>query len=213
MKAYSEKIAEEQKICFIVGAGENYGININSRKYDMIIAADGGLSYLNEKGICPDFIIGDFDSFKGRIPEDAIVLPQKKDITDMQAAVELGIEKGYDTFVIYGGTGGRADHTFANIQILAFAAEKGAKGFLIDEKNIYTVIKDNKICFDETYEGFISIFSLSDVSEGVYESGLKYTLENTMLKNTFPLGVSNEFTGKESFVSVEKGKILIIYPR
>lgn len=213
MRAYSEKIAEDRKICFIVGAGKNYGIDIKLNKYDVIIAADGGFAYLKEVGICPDLIIGDFDSLEGKIPENALVLPKEKDITDMQAAIEIGIERGYKTFVIYGGTGGRADHTFANIQILSYIADIGGNGFLIDENCIFTVIKDDEIIFDKNYEGYISVFSLSDVSMGVNEHGLKYVLDNAELKRTYPLGVSNEFIGIESSVSVKKGTILVIYPR
>ena len=212
MNAYFEKNTKYIKICFIVGAGENYGINLASGSH-MIIAADGGLAYLKQLGIEPDLLVGDFDSYEGEIPEGAKILPAEKDITDVYAAVVLGMEKGFETFVIYGGTGGRPDHTFANIQILSYIARKGMRGFIIDEKNIFTVINNGIITFESSLEGFISIFSLSDVSKGVSETGFKYTLKNAELTNTFPLGVSNEFIGKEASVCVQDGTLLVVYPR
>ena len=45
---------------------------------------------------------------------------------------------------------------------------------------------------------------------GVYERGLKYPLEDATLVKENPLGVSNEFTGKESMVSVKEGMLLLI---
>ena len=213
MKAYHENNTDSRKICFIVGAGDNYGINPVSGGGHIIIAADGGLSYLRQQGLAPDFVVGDFDSFEGEIPEGAKILPSKKDITDVWAAVELGMEKGFGTFVIYGGTGGRPDHTFANIQMLSYIACTGMQGFIIDEKNIFTVIRNDIITFGSSSAGFMSVFSLSDVSKGVTEKGLKYTLENAELTNTFPLGVSNEFIGKDASVRVDDGILLVIYPR
>ena len=72
------------------------------------------------------------------------------------------------------------------------------------------MIKDSEIEFPSKENGFISVFSLSDKSEGVTISGLKYEIENAELTNNFPLGVSNEYIGKPSKISVKKGILLII---
>ena len=55
--------------CYIIGAGEDFGLDFSPSDGDLIIAADGGLERLRAAGIKPDLIIGDFDSL-GRIPRD-----------------------------------------------------------------------------------------------------------------------------------------------
>ncbi|MCR5777434.1 MAG: thiamine diphosphokinase [Lachnospiraceae bacterium] len=202
--------------CFIVGAGDFFGLDVLPDGDDYIIAADGGYDYLERLGIHPDLVIGDFDSRSGEIPEheNILELPVMKDDTDIGAAVCAGFEKGYTEFHIYGGTGGsRFSHTMANIQLLANIAEQGGRGFLYGQTEISTVILDSEFVYPAQDKGYISVFSLSDASEGVSIKGLKYELEDATLKNTFALGVSNEFKGEEVSIKVDTGTLLIVYEK
>jgi len=204
-------------ICYIIGAGEHYENDSPvPGSEDYVIAADGGFNYVSEKGIRADLILGDFDSVKGEVRSEnseIIRLNPIKDETDTLSAVMKGIEKGYRTFHIYGGTGGRTDHTIANIQTLTMLAQKGMQGFLFGEKEVMTVIRNSSVSFDKNASGYISVFTLDTVSRGVSEKGLKYELDDYTMDNSYPIGVSNEFTGKESSVSVKDGTLLIICPK
>ena len=82
----------------------------------------------------------------------------------MFSAISQGIQLGYKEFRILCGTGGRVDHSFANIQILAYLANRQMQGFLIDRNAVLTVIKDSEYTFDISYTGYVSIFSISDNS-------------------------------------------------
>lgn len=201
-------------ICYIVGAGENYGLDFSPRPHDMVIAADAGLRYLEQACIGSDLVIGDFDSLQ-HIPRHPNVrkLEAEKDDTDMMAAVREGMKLGYGRFHIYCGMGGRIDHTLANLQLLAFLSQSGKQSFLFDKTNVITAITDQTLAFREIASGVISIFSCTDKSTGVTLQGLKYELNNAVLTNTFPLGVSNEFTGQESAVTVKDGTLLIVMPQ
>ena len=201
-------------ICYIVGAGENSGLDFLLNDGDYVIAADGGLVYLQERGIRADLVIGDFDSLKD-VPDhpNVIVLENEKDDTDTLAAVRRGISIGYDTFYIYCGTGGRIEHTLANIQTLGFLAQSGKRGFLVEQNSVITVISGDSISFDSSCTGFISVFSYSEKANGVTIKGLKYELENAVLTHTFPIGTSNEFIGECSTISVSVGALLIVFPR
>ena len=126
----------------------------------------------------------------------------------MLAALKLGLEKGYSDFRIYGGTGGRLEHTIANIQCLLFLKEQGAQGYLCDGESMIFVIKDETVEFRETMEGYLSLFSLDRKAHGVSISGMKYNLDRYTMQNDFPIGISNEFIGQKATVTVESGELL-----
>lgn len=198
-------------ICYIIGAGEMAEKLPVPEEGDLVIACDGGFRYCQEAGLKVDMIVGDFDSL-GFLPEHehVVQLNPIKDETDTSWAIGEGIKRGYKDFVIYGGTGGRLSHTVANIQLLTNMAALGCKGILVRKDARYRVICNEEIRFGAEQEGYLSVFCLGDKAEGVYEEGLKYTLQNAVLTKENPVGVSNEFIGKESKVSVKNGTLLII---
>ncbi len=199
-------------VCYIVGAGDCAVLDFEKRNNDFIIAADGGYNHLKPKGIKPDAVIGDFDSL-GFVPEgdNVIRLNPVKDITDMKAAVDYGVDRGYKEFCIYGACGGRIDHMLANFQLAASVAKDGYKVKIFDGSTVITAICNGKIEFDSKMNGYVSVFSHSDVSDGVNIKGLKYELDDAVLTNTVSLGVSNEFIGKKSRISVGNGVLMIVY--
>lgn len=201
-------------ICYIVGAGENYGFDFTPSTDDFVIAADAGIRYLEQCGITANLVIGDFDSLDDTPthPNTKVLSPEKDD-TDMLAAVREGIKAGYSNFHIYCGMGGRVDHTIANLQVLAYLSQNDMRGFLFGKGSVITAITNRKISFDKIPSGYTSVFSYTEKSEEVYLHGLKYELQNATLTNTFPLGVSNEFIGKESCISVGSGTLLIVFPK
>ena len=201
-------------ICYIVGAGENCGLDFTPTSNDFVIAADAGIRCLEQCGITADLVIGDFDSLNDAPSHpNTIALSPEKDDTDMLAAVREGIKAGYSVFHIYGGSGGRIDHTIANLQVLAYLAQNGMWGFLVGRDSVITAITDRKMAFEAIPSGYVSVFSHTEKSEGVYLQGLKYELDNAVLTNMFPLGISNEFIGKESCISVSRGTLLLVLPK
>lgn len=197
------------KSCCVVGSGEMFGA---PRDCDLLIAADGGLNHMRALGLTPDVIIGDFDSL-GHVPDHPCVvrLSPIKDVTDMAAAIDYAVQRGCTELHLYGGTGGRLSHTLANIGCLADMAARGLRGYLYGNGEILTAVKDGALHFDESARGFLSVFALSGTCEGVYESGLKYSLHDYTMRPDTPIGVSNEFVGQKSTVSVRVGTLLVVY--
>ncbi len=198
-------------ICYIVGAGEAPDKGFAPKEDDFVIACDGGYRWCSKQGIRIDLVVGDFDSL-GYIPAhpNLIRLTPEKDDTDTKVAVAEGLKRGFDEFTIYGGTGGRVSHTIANIQLLADLAAKGCHAGMIGNHSWYRVICNEEICFDEKMTGYLSVFCLGDTAKGVEESGLKYLLHDATLVKENPVGVSNEFIGQKSRVSVREGMLLLI---
>ncbi|MBO5039598.1 MAG: thiamine diphosphokinase [Clostridia bacterium] len=196
------------KLCCIVGAGPS---ELYIENGAFVIAADAGIEKLNKAGIAPDLIIGDFDSLGTRPSgENVRVFPVEKDDTDTMLALKEAISLGYDTVIISGGLGGELDHTMANLQTLLYACNNGINAFLTDGITTATVISDS-ITLGSESSGRCSVFAFGGEAIGVSISGLKYEASGITLSPSFPLGVSNHFVGKEAKISLESGRLLIIY--
>jgi len=207
------------KKCIVIGAGDLTVGAVNVGEEDLVIAVDGGINYCGILEIEPDIILGDFDSvneaqreailnMKEQAPDRVIALKPEKDDTDMLAALKLGLEMGYDDFLIYGATGGRLEHTLANIQCLLYLKNHDAVGYLMDGSGMIFVMKNEEVKLRDNLEGYFSLFCLGKEAKGVTIKGMKYELEDYTMTNDFPIGVSNEFIGKEASVSVKDGELV-----
>ena len=200
-----------RKTCYIIGACEPKEIVIADTDA-LVIAADGGLRYLEEQRIEPTLVVGDFDSL-GRVPcgENVLRHPVEKDDTDTMLAVKLGLERKCNVFVLYGCVGGRPDHTYAGLQTLLFLAEHGATGYLVGDGWVSCVIRNGELRLPADRPGTVSVFCPDGEAQGVDLEGLYYPLKNGTLRSGFPLGVSNHFTGESARVSVAKGSLLVMW--
>ena len=84
-------------ICVIFGGAdmcERTQVKIPENAY--VIAADSGYRHCLRYGVRPDLILGDFDSYEDRLPDDCEIFraPREKDDTDLMLAVKTGFEKG-----------------------------------------------------------------------------------------------------------------------
>ena len=204
----------EKKACYIFCAGDLYDEKINIPDNALVIAADGGLKHTDALGIKPDVILGDFDSHEK--PDcDCIVYPTQKDYTDSFIAAKYALENGIKTVHMYGVLGGkRLDHTVANLAMLEHFARLGVDITLHGDSQLVTAVhaeKSASVYFDESASGYISLFAVGGNVEALSIKGLKYELENYTLKSEFPLGVSNEFTGKCAEITFGSGTLMIIY--
>lgn len=201
-------------ICYLVGAGFLCGPHFLPAEEDLVIAADGGYSHLRKLGIRTDLLMGDMDSLAEDIPQGPQILPfaPEKNDTDMALAARYALSAGYRRIRIYGGSGGRFDHTIANLQLLAHLSAEGAEAVMYEESSVITAVTDGSLRYPAGETGYLSVFAHGGTAEGVDEKGLKYPLRGARLTDDVALGVSNEFTGTEAEISVRRGTLIVVRP-
>lgn len=199
-----------QSRCYIFSAGSFYGLQEKPTPDDFIIAADGGFLYCQQEHITPQLLVGDFDSLD-RIPAHIPIrsFPAEKDDTDTMLAIKIGLEFGYREFHLYGCTGGRLDHTLANMQSLLYLAKHGAQAYLYGEHEICTAIEHSSMQLFGQVDKEFSVFCFGPDAKKVSIQGAKYELLHASLSASFPLGVSNRCIHEPLTISVEDGSLLI----
>lgn len=198
--------------CVIIGNApiEDYGrVKSYFQPDDYFVYCDGGLKHKEALDIQPDFIVGDFDSYK--IPENTeniLVLPTVKDDTDTFAAIKLMLEKGYSDFLLVGVIGERLDHSLGNVSILLYLKAHNARGVIVDDYS-EMLLCDGTVKIAKGSCSYFSLISLSERLEGVDIIGAKYPLKEATIENSYQFAVSNE-PNDHTEIRVAKGDALII---
>ena len=198
--------------CYVVGAGEFTSKGFFPQAEDLVIAADGGYDALHALGVQPHLLVGDMDSLS-HLPVDIPTFraPVEKDDTDMSLALEAGCARGFKSFVIYGGGGGRMDHFWANLQEMGRLSRCGYEVRMVCCGYEVIALTGGVLKLPSRAQGtLVSVFCHGEQAKGVSLEGLKYPLVNATLTCDKPLGVSNEYTGETACVTVENGTLLII---
>jgi len=201
-----------------------------AKEKDFVVCADAGYTVCKSAGIEPDVVIGDFDSLSQEFISEIdslgierIVHPCEKDDTDTMLCVKYGIERGFERFVIVGGIGGDFGHTMANLQVLSFLTDMEREAEILTESErlvmadgkTETALFPAKPAVPVTFAGRpgakFSVLSYTERSSGVFVKNAKFELEDAVLTHSYPIGVSNEFSGAEPVeVLVGSGRLLII---
>lgn len=179
---------------------------------DFVIACDAGYNHAKAANAVPDIIIGDFDSCALDLPAEikTIRVNAEKDDTDTMLAVKYGLQHGFTDFLLLGALGGRLDHQLANISAAAYIAESGGRCQIYDKTCELHAFRNGELVIRNKKGAIASVFAYTDHAYGVSLDGMKYILKDAALKNTFPLGVSNEITADVAKVAVASGILLVV---
>ena len=179
---------------------------------DWIIAADGGGRLAAALGVKPAVLVADFDS---SAPPDTggdteiVRLPTEKDWTDTQAAAMLALDRGYRDFLLLGCTGGRLDHTLANIAVLLYLLRRGADALMADERNFLRLYGPGRYRVERRAGYKLSLFPYGGEVEGITVKNVRYPLEKARLTPDNSLGVSNEFLENPAEISFDQGVLMV----
>ena len=175
-----------------------------------VIAADGGLQWLRALGRKADLWIGDGDSLSGPLENwadsfhTAVVLPRDKDETDTEAAVRTAVAMGTAEIWLMGGSGGRMDHWWANLRLVA--GQPAIKRWLTGHEEAWNVGPGE--C-QNLPGGVISIFPLGQGPWSVSSRGLRWPLTGLDFSTCHSL--SNEAL-PEALIQVDQGRVLVMRP-
>lgn len=181
-----------------------------------VVCADSGANHLKILGMTPQMIIGDMDSLAPETLNHFAAggsrisrYPREKKETDTQLALEYAWQLFPREVRIYGGMGGRIDHTLANISLLAAGANKGIATKLVDEWCEISIITKRT-----TIEGMagqtVSFFPLVSPAEGIDLEGFTYPLAGGRMEIGAPYGISNLLAADRAVASVTTGSLLMV---
>ena len=145
---------------FAIISGGEYASMPDIEKAKVVVACDKGYEYALAAGINPGVIVGDFDSYSGKLPSgvETIRLPIEKDDTDTVSAVKLAIGRGAKIIYMYCAEGGhRPEHFIGNLQAAAFAAKQGVCVTVFGKDTLYRVLPHGKYVLDKK-QGYLSLF-------------------------------------------------------
>lgn len=205
-------------VCALIGASdfneEQFRLMDEAGEFDYVVAVDGGLRSLEQIGRKADLAMGDFDSY-GSVPRGmrTVQFPEEKDESDMELAFLRAKRLKFTDVVVFGGLGGRLDHTLANLSLFARFSEEGMNVCAVGDRELLVFLTGPNVFESPAREdGTVSVFAMNDKVTGVFERGLKWELDDVELTNRTSLGLSNRFQANAVMIGVEEGTIVIFYP-
>lgn len=169
-----------------------------------VVCCDGALAKLLKANVIPTVVVGDCDSLSEQDRQHYASLIHRvpeQESNDLTKAVRYCVEQGWKDLAILGATGGREDHTIANISLLAEYLDITREVWMVSDYGVM-----NAIAEDATFESWpgqqVSIFSIEqapmsceDLKYGfngaVFTNWWQATL-NESLNDTFTLQVSGK---------------------
>jgi thiamine pyrophosphokinase len=206
----------------ILAGGPGFLIpELNKDEKDAVwVGVDRGVYELMRRGIRPDYAFGDFDSLSETekqvlsVEANIFTFPQEKDQTDLELAVNWAIEQHPETITVYGATGGRLDHEWANLSLLQKSIGTETEMMMVDKQNriVARAPGNYQIKRDSRYP-YVSFLPLGESIKSLTLKGFKYPLEHIDVERDSTLTVSNEITEEKGTYSFTAGIVMIVRSR
>jgi thiamine pyrophosphokinase len=186
---------------------------------DVIIAADGGLSHIENLKLVPNLLIGDLDSVtyeqvKNTIDSGCTVRRYvvDKDETDLELALLAAADMNCNKITITTALGGRLDQTLSNIYLLNLP-QLAQLDVRIDDGKEEIFLIHNQVKVSGTPGDTLSLLPLTPIVKGINTTGLKYPLVEDELTFDHSRGISNVMQSWNARVEIKSGILLCIHIR
>ena len=206
---------------FLAGDCPKIWSNDLPQEDDLIVAVDGGYMHAKANGLQPDLLLGDFDSIAAEDLAEAeehkallIRWPTAKDFSDAELAfAELSKRKIYK-YRIFGALGGdRLDHMLANLNLLLTLHQQKCKVDIFSGHVHAEFLSNETKVFNGSPGDQISLIPYSLVVKDVSFTNVLYPLHSEELFLGKARSISNEFLGKEAYLTLSDGVLLAIHYR
>ena len=180
-------------------------------------AADKGVSTLLKRGIVPDVAFGDFDSIDERdrsfIAKEMYTYEEEKDDTDLALALAWALRQKPEAITVFGGTGGRMDHTMGVVHLLVEERllQSGVPITVIDKQNeLEAKLPGRHTAGRDSRHKYISFVPMTPIVEGITLEGFKYPLQGKDISLGSTLCISNELISDIGTYSFNSGILMVI---
>lgn len=186
---------------------------------DLVIAADRGAETLARLGRRPDVLVGDLDSISARVVEELAEAgvrierhPADKDASDTELAIDEAYRSGATSVVLLGTIGGRRlDHELANLLLLADPDHLGRDLRAVRGATTVRVVGGGgRIALDGIGGSIVTLLPIGGDAVGVSTEGLRWPLDDAVLRLGRSRGLSNEITTPPAAVAVRDGTLLVV---
>ncbi|MBM4431840.1 MAG: thiamine diphosphokinase [Chloroflexi bacterium] len=199
--------------------GENYQHLV--RIDDWVIAADGGASVALKMGLHPRLVVGDLDSLPARLRSrleklgcSFVLYPARKDETDTELAIRYALAQGAEEIVLLGATGGRLDHTLANVFLLGLPALGHVRARIVaGGTQIWLLRGGQELELPGEPGDTVTLLPLGQDAVGITTTGLEWALQNDTLPFGPARGVSNVLVSSTARVALREGLLLVFQIR
>ncbi len=182
---------------------------------DLVIAADGGADAVMACGHFPHICVGDFDSAqhgsRERLAHNGVhIIPYstEKNMSDMEIALVLALEKRAATLLVHGAMGNRLDHTLANVQLFAAAAASGTviRSFAPGREMLFAA----QVFSAQARRGLtVSLLPLTDIRV-LSSRGLQYMPDGLSIAQSSSRSISNIAIDDHIEITLESGRAALL---
>jgi thiamine pyrophosphokinase len=213
-----------RELCIVVAGGDaphrQALAALDLPKDAFVIAADSGVDHALAAGLQVDVAIGDFDSVSAE-GLDAVIAagarverhPAAKDHTDLELAMDEALAAGARDVIVLGADGGRRDHLFANLLVLASPRFRTCRiAAYLGRGRVHVLHGGQAVRLDGEHGELLSLLPVHGPAEGVRTSGLRYPLHGETLPAGTSRGVSNVIETPPAEVVLDAGTLVVVLP-
>ena len=186
---------------------------------DRVVAADGGAMLADRLGLVPDLLIGDADSadpaLLARLLQQGVIFRRyehtTKAETDTELAVLAALEWQPEKVYVIGATGGRLDHTLANVLLLTHEHVAPADVRIVEGRQEVFLAKPGRWNQINGQAGdMLTLLPVGDEVTGVITRHLEYPLRGETLYPGRGRGVSNRLLAPPARLRFDSGRLLVV---